>query len=676
MKSLKMVIAVIGILSIFLARQISFASEKEEEKVIELEEIVVTATRTGSELKDVPANVTVITREQIDASSCMRVDDVLRKYAGIDIRRSNGFIGRANVSLRGMGEMPGRTLILMDGMPMNKADTGTTNWNLFGLDDIERIEIVRGPASALYGSSAMGGVINIITRSPEDRPVSLALNSRFGSWRTWGMEGTISGKVGKLGYYISNNHLESDGYQTTPGEDQSPYDIKKDLEEDHLWTKFTYDFTDQASLSLGYLHFEDERGEGEKIYHPEGIYRSWDTDGVDLTYKNTWGKFDWLARGFFREEDYYWNRERLRRGRYTRYEVDVKRKDGGATIQTSFPRLPWGTLTTGFDYKYGSVDGKDDYKTEVLVIQNEGKQRTFSFFFNDEIKIKKRLVLNIGGRYDYTKSFDGTFSDPSGFLASRDFSDESWGEFSPRVGALYHLNESTSLRASIGKAFRAPILDDLYRNGIFRGKFYNANPDLDPETLITYEVGIDHYLTESILVRFSGYYTDAEDFFYPIRIGSDPDTGRDVFQRMNVGEVEIYGFEAEATYQINPRWSVFGNFTWNRSRIDEFGPDRTLEGNDLEYTPRVKGNIGVSFFDPKICRVELVGRYVDEMYTNSDNDEELNDYLTVDLKLSRKIGKFGEASLDIMNILDEDYEEYSDSRAPGRVIMGMITLKY
>ncbi|RLA92715.1 MAG: TonB-dependent receptor, partial [Deltaproteobacteria bacterium] len=141
---------------------------KEMEEEVELEEVVVTATRHETPVEEVPASVTVITREQIEASSGMRVDDILRKYAGIDVRRPSGFLSHsATVSMRGMGSMPGRTLVLLDGIPLNKADTGTVNWDLLRAEDIERIEIVRGPASALYGSNAMGGVINIITRKPE-----------------------------------------------------------------------------------------------------------------------------------------------------------------------------------------------------------------------------------------------------------------------------------------------------------------------------------------------------------------------------------------------------------------------------------------------------------------------------------------------------------------------------
>jgi len=678
---MKKIVLICAMMCLLLWPIIGAAEEVEEE--IELEEIVVTATRHKTPLEEIPASVTVITREQIEATNNLRVDHILRKYAGIDIRRPSGIVGRSTVSMRGMGDMPGRTLILLDGHPMNKADTGSVNWNLLRAEDIERIEIVRGPASALYGSNAMGGVINIITRKPVEKPVSFALSSRYGTWNTWNVGATLNGKLKKFGYYLSYDHLESDGYNPTPQEDRTPYDIKRYLKEDHLWTRFSYDLTDQSSVTLGYLHFEDKRGEGERYRHPDGVYRSWDTNRVNLTYELTLGQFEWLVKGFYNQEDYFWNRERLKKGKYTWYKVDVERVDAGGTIQTTFPLFSWSILTLGVDNKYGSVDGKDDYILEKdvpsdKVVKNKGKQLSFSFFFNDEITIKEKLVLNIGARYDWVKSYDGSFYDSSGYLQSRDHRDKSWGEFSPRVGLLYRLSDATSVRASVGKAFRAPILDDLYRSGIFRGRIYAANPELDPERLITYEAGIEHYFTKDLVARLSGYYTDAEDFFYSIRIGIDPGTGRDLYQRKNVGKVEIYGTEMEVNYRIFSWLSTFFNITWNRSKIKEFDPNPTLEGNDLEYTPRIKCNVGISFSHPKICRAEIVGRYIGDMYTDAENTYagKLDDHFVVDVKLSREIFKHIELSLDFMNLFDEHYEEYLDSEAPRFAVMGGVTLKF
>ncbi|GAB6163934.1 TonB-dependent receptor [Desulfothermus naphthae] len=655
---------------------------QEKKKGFELKEIIVTATRHKTPVEHVPASVTIITRDQIKASSGMRLDDILRRCAGIDIRRPSGFLSHsATVSMRGMGDMPGRTLVLLDGIPMNKADTGSVNWDLFGMEDIERVEIVRGPASALYGSSAMGGVINIITRRPEHKPIRLDVRGSYGNWDTWNAGTTVSGTFNKFGYYLSYDHLDSNGYNPTPSEERTPYDIKRYLEEDHFWTKFTYKLTDTSSVSIGYLHFEDERGEGEKYRHPDGVYRSWDTDSGNLAFKFLLGRSEWLIRGFYNEEDYFWNRERFRRGRYTWYKVDVERIDSGATIQTTFPIINWIILTSGFDYKYGSVDGKDGYILERnrpsnKKVLNEGKQYSLSPFINTDLQVSRHLSCSLGLRYDYVKSYDGSFYDSSGFLKSQDYDSKTWDEISPKVALLYRINSSTSLRASVGKAFRAPILDDLYRSGIFRGRIYTPNPKLGPEKLITYELGIKHYFTKNLSVELSGYYTDADDFFYPIRIGIDPNTGRDLYQRQNVGEVDIYGIEFQTDFRINSYLSSFGNVTWNESEIDEFDPNPDLEKNELEYTPNVKANIGLLFSHPKICQAQIVGRYVGEMYSNPENTEELDDHFVVDLKISRKFYNHVTLYLNIMNLFDEDYEEYPDSEAPGFFVMGGIRLKF
>jgi len=670
---------------------ISFAEEqgqetekrKTEEKAVQLGEVVVTATRYKTPVEDIPASVTVITREQIEESSGLRVDHILRKYAGIDVTRSSFLSHSANVVLRGMGEMPGRTLILYDGMPMNKADTGTANWDLFRPEDIERIEIVRGPASALYGSNAMGGVINIISRKTGPKPIGFDARGMYGTFNTWDAGATLTGEVNKFGYYVSFDHLSSDGYNPVPEDERTEYDIKRDLEENHLRTKFTYEFPNASRISVGYLFYDDKRGEGQKIRHEDGVYRKWKSNGLNLNYDWSMGSTDWVIKAYYNKEDYFWNRESLSKGRYTWYEVDVDRVDSGGSLQTTIPILAWNLLTAGFDFRFGSVDGNDNDiirndKPSDTVVHNEGKQESYSLFLNDQIKIGERVTVDAGLRYDHVKSYDGKFSDSSGFLPDRDYPDKSWDHLTPRVGALYRITDDTSIRGSIGTAFRAPILDDLYRTGIFRGKIYAANPDLGPEKLISYEAGLNHRFTQTLSCGLSGYFTQGDDFFYPIKVGIDPGTGRDLYQRKNVGKVHIYGAEVEANWVINDMFTFFGNYTFNVSKIDKFSEQPQLEGKYLEDSPRNKANLGVSFYHPDIFRAEMVGRYVGKRYGDTENtsEGELDNYVVFDLKFMRGFTKYCEAYVDILNLFNKEIMYASDYEGPGIEIRAGLTLKF
>ncbi len=639
-------------------------------------EMVVTATRHQTPLAELPVSVTIITRQQIEQSNNLRIDHILRKYAGIDVRRGLGLVQHsATVSLRGMGNQPGRTLVLVDGNPLNTADTGAVNWDLFQAEDLERIEILRGPASALYGSNAMGGVINLITRKPADKPFSFKARGGYGTFQTWKAGATLSGRVDRMGYWLAYDRVQSDGYDPTPPEQRTQYTTERWMQEDHYRGKLTLDLPRQMSLSLGFLYFDDKRGEGEKIRQPDGVYRQWDTRKLDGSFGWKLGKSQWLFKASYQEEDYFWNRERLSRGKYTWYVVDVLRKDLSASLRTTVPLNEWYRLTTGLDYRHGSVDGKDQDRIRNdqpsrNIVSNQGQQDNYSLWINNEFNWQDKFIVHLGARYDYIKSYDGRFRDPSGFIPDANPADRNWDHLSPKLAVLYRPAPGTELRASLGTAFRAPILDDLYRNGIFRGRIYEANPDLGPEKSMSWEAGVSQKLGRDFRVSLNGYYTRAEDFFYAIKVGRTEDGRRDLFRRENLGQVTIYGLELEARHQLTPWLSLFANGTFNRSRIDEFAKDRSLEGKDLEFTPRLKANLGLVFDHPRFFTAELVGRWVGKQYSDPANSpqNELEERFLVDLKLSHRLGDYGNVFLEVDNLFNDRYRWDSDTEAPGTFI--------
>lgn len=662
----------------------SVAPAQEQEMEVNLDEVIVTASRYETEIKDVPASVTLITREMIENSGSLKIDDLLSIYAGIDVARSSFLSHSADVVLRGMGSgMPGRTLILLDGTPVNKADTGSANWDLFRPDNIERIEIIRGPASVLYGSSAMGGVINIISKKPDEKPVAVEANASYGTFDTLETGGGLSGKLDTFGYDISYNRLESDGYNPVPEEERSESDVARYLEENHFNAKITYELPNRSDLSLSHLFYDDKHGEGTKIRHNDGVYRKWKTNATNVDYEWSSGPMDWAFKAYYNNEDYFWNRESLRNSAYTWYQVDVDRIDDGASLQSTFPILSAHLITSGIDYKFGSVDGGDYYiisrdSASDDVVHNEGKQQTYSLFINDHYNANDEIIVDTGIRYDYVKSYDGSFSDSSGSLQSEVFPDENWSHVSPKVAALYRIGDNTTIKGSIGTSFRAPILDDMYRNGILRGKIYAANPDLGPEKLISYEAGMDHQFAEAFSAGVSGYYSVGDDFFYPIMVGIDASTGRDLYQRKNIGSVHIYGLEWEVQWVAGEMFKVSGNYTYNVSKIDSFSEQPELEGKYLEDSPVHKAGISLSFQHPSVFRAEISGRYVGERYGDTDNTEEekLDPYFVANLKISRDFSEHLSAYATVDNLFNNKILYSSDYEGPGTVLRVGAALKF
>ena len=201
---------------------VGYAQESPERHT--LGQIVVTASRMEEELEKVPARVEVITREQIEHMSGLKIDQLLRHVSGVNSSRTSMSQMRPVIGLRGLGSFEqGRTLVLVDGVPINKTDSGGVNWHCLNPDDIERIEIFKGPGSSVYGSNAMGGVINLITRKPVDTFYG-QVTGEIATHDTYGGRAFVSGRTGEeKGFYyrVSGLYRDSDGFESASDHDRA-----------------------------------------------------------------------------------------------------------------------------------------------------------------------------------------------------------------------------------------------------------------------------------------------------------------------------------------------------------------------------------------------------------------------------------------------------------------------
>ncbi len=665
-----MVLAVV-VIAVALTGAMGENEDEEETPEFEEQKIVVTATRTPVEAGEVTASTTIVTQDDIEASGAKKIDDALRLVPGLDVRRSFGAVTMTStVSMRGMGNEPGRTLVMIDGIPANKADTGNFQWNRIDPEVVERIEVVRGPTSALWGSHAMGGVINIITTDPTDEP-EVTVHAEIGSLDTNETKLLARGTAGSMGYRITASLLNSGGYDPVPmnSEERTEFTTKRDAEEFILNARLSPDIGKKGRLWLDYSLFDDKRHEGERIQDPCGLFRQFDTQQFNLLYDQKVGSADLSLKLYDIEEDYFWNRERLRRGSYTRYEVEVERTERGGLLQGSHKVGSRGRLTAGFDFKHGEVDGADNYKEGAdagLRVINQGKQHIVGAFAQYERGLagdRGRFV--VGGRFDWADISDGRFVDETGFLPNGPLEDggwpdADWNSFSPKAGLLYHASDKTDVRLNVGRAFRPPILDDLFRSGIFRGRYYRAKADLEPESVWTFEAGLEHHPSPDTTLRLTGYVSDADDFFYAILVDPDFDP-RPLYEQRNVAEVKITGLEGDVEHQFSRTCGGFLNFTLNKSvitrfkRLSESDPD--LTGKDLEFTPRWKANVGLRYHGDSGWRGQLTGRFVDDQFANPDNTARIDKYFVWDLTARRKVAGAWEVAVEVRNLFDKDFVE-------------------
>ena len=666
-------------------KKIEKSEEEKEKSEVEIEKTVVTATRTETPVEDLPVSVTVITAQEIEEMPVKTVDEVLMKAAGVQIRRNKGLSNTGShttIYMRGTADSS-RVLVLKDGVPLNMAYTGTVGiWNNIDLENIEKIEIVRGASSALYGSSAMGGVINIITKRP-GKGVHGEANFEGGMLDTYIGNAKVSTGTDRYTLRASGVYKTTNGYEYYKGSEWKDYyktpenklttvSVGGDVWLGESLLRLDYDYYLEDSLSATTTQYD-----GDDTHNDFMLSWGMPLGNVDLSVKSYYfdakstsdaRKYD-SATGNFNE--YYYN-------------SSIPKDEYGALIQASFD-LGFNQLTVGSDIKwakcksnYTYADGDRDFR---------GKQDFYSFFVNDELSFfDDKLIVNAGVRYDYWKNHDGNYYDTTTDPTRKiKYPDKNEHALSPRAGVAYKLFEGTTLRASFGTGFKAPSLYDLYRSGPHGAtRFDLANPDLDAEKLVwSYDVGFDTRPTNDLFISMTFYQSRFKDFLGDKTLSEGeipswftPDPGQTVIQVVNLGKVDIYGVEASLEYRFTPTWWAFVNHTFNVSKIKEYPDEPEVVGNYLAYTPRHMTKVGVVYDNPKLFTLGVFLTCVGERYSDLQNseDKKLDGYQVVDVKISRKLIEGLEIYGYVNNLTDEDYKEYYTTYNPP--LTAMAGLKY
>ena len=665
-----------------------------DEDNLYLDEVVISASRTESRISDIPGRVELISPEKISFSPAQTVDELLTLLPGVQNSRSFGlFSHKATVTMRGLsGNEQARTLVLLNGIPVNKADGGSVNWNLISSGEIDRIEVVKGPGSALYGGNAMGGIINIVTKKPTSA-VEANVTADYGTYNTRGVKGKFAGNL-QNGFYWTANGLyrASDGYITQSLADQlaNPYTVKSTFEEKVVNVGAGYRKGEKFNADVDFTLFDDMRGTGELVYQPLGNTTDHDTYQIRSAFSGKVGELKWNASVFYLEEHYKKVNEWYKDD-YTWYDVLSVRSDYGLLTGANYS-VKNHSLTAGFDIRNGAVDASDIYYTSTDKVDNRGKMNFYGVYLQDEVSLlNERLKLVAGLRYDLANFYDGAFvihspSAETNYLDQYQFSDNddvTWGAVSPRLSVQFKPDETFRFYAGYGRGFRPSVLDDLCRSGRVRGGLKVANPNLKPEYLDNFELGIDYKPMVWLKTSASAYYSKGTDFLYYVSTGDSIDMGfgpRPIMIRSNISDVDIMGLEIDFSASPVRFLTFYGNWAFVSSKITGYTPisaevSGNLEGKYLTDIPMFSFTIG-AMMKSKIVNAGINCRYTDKMYVNDQNvyDEiVLSDRypatFTVDLKLSREFFKYGTVSLNIQNILDEKIYESKGAVGPGRFIV-------
>ena len=658
--------------------------------VIDIDPVTITATLNKIKISKLPGRGAVISNPEIELLPANNTDDLLIGVANVQVNRPWGIFSKgASVTMRGL---PGssRTLILVNGVPMNKVAGGTVNWNFLEPSDIDNIEIIKGPNSALYGNNAMGGVISIKTPKPV-KPLEGNFRAFGGSMGTYGGSLTLGGSEIKksrgLYWNAKGFYRQGDGYYIEPEETRDSTDAKVDLREYNIGLQTGYQFDSLNTLSLEYHYYKGRFGTGTQIVEDDGSWDQYRSHLVQSSYDGQLGKYSLNARIYYQQEKFDQQNESLSSsGKYKLADTRTLKHDAGLWINASRRFFRKHLITAGTELKFGDLDANAIYRTSTDEVAYGGDLGFLGIFLQDEYLIVKKLSLIAGLRMDYARFSNGfqTVQNPTnntGFIqdANVSFTDESWLKWSPKLALHYQIIPALSAYLSWATGFMPPKIDDLTKSGKISKGFKLANPQLQPETLVNYEAGITWMHRNRISLEPSVYYSRGHDFQYFVATGDSVETGgadlKPVLQRQNVTEVEILGAEITAKWEVIPNLMITASYAVNDSRIIEFNDPsnetKDLTGKSLIEVPLNAAYASISWRN-RIVNFIFDWSFTGKEWYDDENTQYISPYHVFGLKLSKKLKQGVGFNLTVQNIFDNVTIDRKGKLTPGRFVMAEV----
>ena len=611
-----------------------------------IDNIVVTASRSPMAKADIGSSVTVINRQQIDLRQARFVTDLLRSVPGFAVSQAGTMGSQTQVRVR--GAEANHVLVLIDGVRANDPASGDEfRWELLSTSNVERIEIVRGPQSSLWGSDAVAAVVHVITQSGGDRP-RINAYAEGGSHNTLngGLNGGTGGDTWSLGFGLER--LDTDGTNNSRGGNE-------DDGSDMTTASVSAQLRPSANLTLKFgLRAVDAYAQ----FDPVDFFVSGLPEDGDVATDSE--RYYWSAGATLSAVD-----GRLVHHLDARYLDTANRNltDGSLNSSTASDRK---TFTYQADIQIGenllsmAVEHERTRFAQRGEIgfgdPNQDQSMSVSSFIADfQGKSIDRLTWLISGRYDNYSDFDSALSG--------------------RLSLAYEVGNATRVRANIGTGRKAPTFTDRF--GFFPGLFI-GNPNLKPERSVSYDLGIDQtLLDDSLELQFSVYYQDLEDEINGFVL--DPDTFLFTAENIN-GDSTRKGVEASATLNLTGNLNFGGSYTYTDSTEN----DGSANGMRELRRPRHSGSLsaGYRFLNDR-ANLSLVADYggtsTDIFFPPFPASSEivaLESHWLLDLTASYDINRNSKVFARANNLLDEDYEQVFGYRTPGRSAFAGIRVSF
>ncbi len=610
-------LAGILIVAVTLSIQSKAQDTKDTLNAVNLEEVIITGTKTAVSRNNVPLTVSVISNEKIENSSESALLPVLSEQVpGLFVTQrgitgfgvSTGAAGQ--ISLRGIGGSPNtQVLILLNGNPQFMGIMGHPLPDAYVASDVEKVEVIRGPASTLYGTNAMGGVINIITKEQKEDGFRGNARLMYGSYNTQKYMVNGGFKEKGLNVFASFNHDQTDGHRDSSdfsinnGYLRAGYDVNKHLNVN-------------ADFSLASFDATDPGPEGSNAGNGIDVTRGMGAVALDNNYEKTSGSFRFFYN--FGEHD-------ITDGFHS------KDNNFGIVWYQAFKLFRGNTFTVGADYKkYGGKAENVKAMNGNGVVFSDTTVREIAGYAYIQQELLKKLVLNAGFRLEHNSVYGN--------------------EPVPTAGLAYKASAATTFKASVAKGFRSPTIRELYM-------WDPANENLKPERMVNYEMSVlQNLLQNKLSLELTLFKSDGDNLIQTVM-------GSNGVQYENTGEFSNTGIEFSGTYHpFN-----FLTFNANYSYISMDEPVVATPEQQLVVSGTWKWN--------KLS-VNLSAQHISDLYTVVNPQPVKESYTLINSRIAFAISKLADVFVKFENLTDKKYAINYGYPMPGFVAFGGFNLHF
>lgn len=686
----------------------AFAAEENLQE-FSLDTMVVTATRTEMSVKEAPSAVQVVDSKKLEQTQAKTLHDALKGALGVNV--FNDFQGRSNVSIRGSESR--HVLIMVDGKRLGGelAYNSANAWDVdrIRMEDVERVEIIRGPAGALYGSDAIGGVINVITKTPDKNLATV--NYEYGWYENGkgaGYKGNmyLQGAEGKYSYKINAGLNNSRPYDRSEGNNGNFYGEEKPIS---LNVGYTFDNGNKLDVDFSRLKEDNQQnsfaskvtpsmgtGMPASVTNTKGVVRNNNTrTDYALTYSGNDDKHDWMFRAYKSVYDKNYTsqsrEEKFRNGvlsgvtasnKFDTVKRTLSAIEGKDTINLSDKHK----MTAGFEYRQDKSEGTRLKKKNTPIpdggVQNATDEAEINYlaaYVQDEFRPDEKWLIIPSVRFDHSDKFGN--------------------EVTSRLATTYNAADDVRIKAVVGQGYKTPTVNELYHfwemytgKYVYKGpvigmdynfgKFFDGNPDLKPEKSLSYELAIEKDFGESSTIHLGVFRNEVKDLIQEYYTGVNTNStthpglvGIDnIMTYRNVPEALLQGVELYGSHKLSKDLYLNAGYTFLDAK-DKTGNKRLTDRAKHQFT------MGISYQPENIYAWDLSFDLVSNINYYFNNGEksfmgnfvyETKDFTIANIMASRHLNKDTKIYLGIDNISNhQNFGNYSDGNLGRLYRVGM-----